>query len=67
MTEQLRLRCADFHVDLRVRRFHDRFLASADTPDGPTLGTGMSRAEAIHAALEPYAEVRGELLASLEA
>ncbi len=64
--EEHRLRCRLFWVDVRVRRFGDRWIASAETPDGPTLGTAGSRPAAVRAALEPFADIRDELLGSFD-
>jgi hypothetical protein len=64
MTLQLRLHCSLFYVDVRLREFNGRWLASADTPDGPTLGYGMSPVGALWAALEPFDGVIEELLAT---
>ena len=44
-----------------------RWIASADTPDGPSLGCGTDAFEALWQALEPFEGVVGELLASLPA
>ena len=41
------------------------WLASADTPDGPSLGLGSEAIEAIADALEPFDGVADELLASV--
>jgi hypothetical protein len=60
----LRLHCSQFSVDVRIRDFNGRWLASADTPAGPSLGWGMSLLGALWMALEPFDEVIGELLAS---
>ena len=42
----LRLMAPDFWVDVRLRRHDGRWIASADMPDGPTLGLGRNPAEA---------------------
>jgi hypothetical protein len=63
--ETLRLSCATFWVDLRLREMNGRWLASADTPDGPSLGVGLGAMEAIEAALEPFHGIVDELMASL--
>ena len=42
----LRLMAPDFWVDVRLRRHDGRWFASADMPDGPTLGLGRNPAEA---------------------
>jgi hypothetical protein len=62
---QLRLHCSLYSVDVRLREFNGRWLASADTPNGPSLGYGMSPVGALRIALEPFDEVIEELLASV--
>lgn len=62
---QLRLRCSEFWVDIRLRDFNGRWLASADTVDGPSLGWGHTAFAALWMALEPFDGVIDELLASL--
>jgi hypothetical protein len=61
----LRLACSTFWVEVRLREINGRWIASADTPDGPSLGLGKGAIEAIEHALEPYQEIAQELLASL--
>jgi hypothetical protein len=61
---QLHLSCSLFYVDVRLREFDGRWLASADTPDGPSVGLGASPADAMWAALEPFDGLIEELLAS---
>jgi hypothetical protein len=39
---KMRLYGPEFWVDMRVTEFDGAWLASADTPDGPTLGRGRS-------------------------
>jgi hypothetical protein len=63
--ETLRLSCATFWVDVRLREMNGRWLASADTPDGPSLRVGLGAMEAIEAALEPFHGIVDELMASL--
>lgn len=63
----LRLTSRMFYVDVRVRELNGRFIASADTPEGPTLGIGLGAVEAITNALAPFDEVIDELLDSLPA
>jgi len=61
---QLWHRCPEFWVGVRLRDFNGRWLASADTPDGPPrLGNEPPRA--LWMALEPFDGVIDELLASL--
>ena len=62
---ELRLHCSLLYVDVRLREFNGRWLASADAPDGPSLGWGMSPLGALWMALEPFDGVIEELLASL--
>ena len=61
----LRLTCSVFWVDVRLREINGRWIASADTPDGPSLGLGRDAREAIEQALQPFAAIVDELLASL--
>lgn len=60
---RLRLTCAAFYVDVRLARLNGRWLASADTPDGPSLGWGRTGWEALMAALEPFEGMIEELVA----
>jgi hypothetical protein len=60
-----RLHCEAFWVDLRLLEVNGRWIASADTFDGPTLGCGTEALEALWQALQPFEGVMGELLASL--
>lgn len=61
----LRLTCSIFWVDVRLREIDGRWIASADTPAGPSLGLGERAIDAIEEALEPFAGIVDELLASL--
>jgi len=61
----LRLRCSSFWVDVRLREINGRWIASADTPDGPSLGLGKGAIEAVEHALQPFEGIVDELLASL--
>lgn len=61
----LRLRCAPFWVDVRLREINGRWIASTDTPDGPSLGLGKGAVEAIEQAIEPFDELVDELMQSL--
>jgi hypothetical protein len=61
----LRLTCSTFWVDVRLREINGRWIASADTPDGPSLGLGERAIEAIESALQPFGGIVGELLATL--
>jgi hypothetical protein len=62
---QLRLHCTLFYVDVRLREFNGRWVASADTAVGPSLGWGTSAVGALWMALEPFDGVIEELLASV--
>jgi hypothetical protein len=64
--QTLRLSCATFWVDVRLREMNGRWIASADTPGGPNLGLGLGAMQAIEGALEPFHGIVDELMASLE-
>lgn len=60
----VRLTCSEFYVDARLTEVEGRWLASADTPDGPSMGTGDTPVDdALMVALEPFDGVIDELLA----
>lgn len=59
------LSCATFWVDVRLTHIDGRWLASADTPDGPSLGLGWQPLEALGEAREPFDGAVDELLQSL--
>lgn len=61
----LRLYCSTFWVDVRLLEINGRWIASADTPDGPSLGLGTGAIEAVDHALEPFEGIVEELLGSL--
>jgi len=61
----LRLTCSAFWVDLRLLEINGRWIASADTPDGPSLGLGERAIDAIESALEPFEGIVDELLATV--
>jgi hypothetical protein len=63
--DTLRLQCSTFWVDVRLREMNGRWIASADTAGGPSLGLGLGALEAIEAALEPFEGIVDELMASL--
>jgi hypothetical protein len=48
-----RLVARDLSVDVRWFRHNGRWIASADTPGGPSLGMGWTAREALTAALQP--------------
>jgi hypothetical protein len=60
-----RLTCSSLWVDVRMRELNGRWIASADTPGGPSLGLGKGAIEAVEHALEPFEGIVDELLASL--
>jgi hypothetical protein len=60
---RLRLSCKAFHVDVRISQVGGIWLASADTPDGPSLGWGDHSIQALVMALEPFDGAIEELLA----
>ncbi len=61
----MRLTFSAFWVDVRLLEINGRWIASADTPDGPSLGLGDLAPEAIEQALEPFEGMADELLASV--
>jgi hypothetical protein len=61
----VRLTCSEFYVDARLTAVGGRWLASADTPDGPSMGTGDTPVDALMHALQPFEGVIDELLACL--
>ena len=61
----VRLTSSAFWVDLRMREINGRWIASADTPDGPSLGLGELPLDAIGMALKSFDGVVEELLASV--
>jgi hypothetical protein len=63
MTE-LWLTCSAFWVDVRLTEINGRWIASAETPDGPSVGLGKGRIEAIERALDPFEGIVDELLES---
>ena len=65
--QQYRLQCEAFWVDVRLLEVSGRWIASADTVDGPTLGCGTDAFAALWPAIEPFDGVVGDLLASLPA
>jgi len=60
-----RLRSSVFWVDVRVLQIDGRWISSADSVDGPTLGCGTTAFDALWVALNRFDGVVGELLASL--
>jgi hypothetical protein len=52
-------------VDVRLLHANGRWLASADTPDGPSLGISYLPEEALALALQRFEGVVDELLATV--
>jgi hypothetical protein len=63
----LRLSCRAFWVDVRVLGMNGRWIASADSPEGTTLGLGWTPRQALIQALEPFSGVVEELLTTAPA
>ena len=61
----VRLQGPSISVDVRVLEVRGRWLASADTLSGPSLGLGLSADAAIEGALQPFEGEIAELLGSL--
>lgn len=59
---RLQLTCAGFWVDVRLMHADGRWLASADTADGPSLGLGRMPEDALARALDPFEGMVDELL-----
>lgn len=62
---QLHLSSDAFSVDVRYVRLRGRWIASADTPAGPSVGCGETAFAALWMALVPYQDIVDSLLASL--
>jgi len=60
----VRLHHRSFYVDVRLYEMNGRWLASVDTPDGPTLRTGWTARSALTEALEPFDGIIDELLST---
>ena len=58
----MRLVCSDFSAEVRLTQLNGRWLASADTLDGPTLGMAWFPIDALEVALEPFDGFVDELL-----
>ena len=61
----LRLTCAAFSVDVRLLEVNGRWIASADTPVGPSLGMGERAIDAIEGALESFEGIVDDLLSTI--
>lgn len=57
----LQLSCATFWVDVRRLHVDGKWLAAADTTDGPSIGWARLPEEALARALEPFAGLVDEL------
>jgi hypothetical protein len=60
----VRLVCPEFSVDVRLTHIGGRWIASADTPDGPSVGFGYLPTDALHMALAPFEGAVDDLLQS---
>ena len=60
----VRLHYRNFFVDVRLYEVNNRWLASCDTPDGPSLRTGWTARGALTEALEPFDGIIDELLST---
>ena len=58
----LRLHASLLSVDVRLLQFDGKWLASADTTDGPSIGLGRLPEQALMQALEPFAGLVDELM-----
>ena len=61
----MRLVCSRFWADVRLTQLHGRWLASADAPDGPSMGLGWFPVDALEAALEPFDGFVDELMTTV--
>jgi len=60
----MRLVCSGFWADVRLTQLNGRWVASADTPNGPSLGLGWFPVDALEDALEPFHGFVEELMAT---
>jgi len=58
----IRLVCPELWADVRLTQLRGRWIASADTPDGPRLGLGWFPIDALTAALDPFDGFVDELI-----
>lgn len=61
-TQNFRLSCYGFWVDVRLRQIRGRWIASADAPDGPSVGVSWFPEDALRAALHPFQGMVDELM-----
>lgn len=57
-----RLACRNFFVDARTFESGGRWVAVAETPDGPSVGVAATELRALREALAPFDGVIDELL-----
>ncbi len=62
-----RLLSSGFWVDVRLRQIRGRWIASADTPDGPSVGVSWFPQNAVRAALQPFHGMVDELMGTAPA
>jgi hypothetical protein len=62
-----RLVASDFWVDVRLRQIRGRWIASADTRDGPSVGVSWFPEDALRAALQPFHGMVDDLMRSAPA
>ena len=67
MVRAYRLECSPIWVDVRLLEVGGRWIASADTAKGPSLGCGTTSFDALWQALAPFDGLIGDLLASMPA
>jgi hypothetical protein len=60
----LHLSCSTLWVEVRLTGMNGRWIASADTPEGPSIGLGWTPRQALSRALEPFEGLIDELLAT---
>lgn len=58
----MRLIGPSFWVDVRLRQIRGRWIASADTPYGPSVGVSFFPRDALLAALQPFHGMVDELM-----
>jgi hypothetical protein len=63
----LRLELETIPIDVRLLRINRRWLASTDTPQGPTLGCAKDALAALYLALDPFQPAIEPLLDRLAA
>ena len=63
----MRLVCSGFWADVRLTQVRGRWIASADTPAGPSVGLAWFPIDALEQALEPFEGYVDELITSAPA